>query len=408
MMRASLLCVVLLTLLGACTASGPRRSSLSDDDLLSGAALGWSEVDAAHATVSVEEAFGVDDDIRSFVSRFRSFRDPDERLQRLLRAMEERGLFSLDYANAVTHTVSETFHEKQGNCLSFTMLFVTLARELGLPASYQLVDVPPTWNRDVDLVVIGNHINAIVDTGFNDRLVVDFNVTDFRGNYPMRKIGDDYAAALFYTNLGAEALQRRESRLSFDLFREAIRARDDVPEPWVNLGVLYGRHQRYDYAEAAYLRALEVDPRERSALANLVGVYTALGNEALAEEYRQRVRRYRELNPFYHYSEAQTAYDEGRFDDALESARKAIRLKRDQREFYDLQGRALAALGRGAKAAASFERAVVDVHLRSLGEIEWPSATRARASGVPRMPPSEASRADSTAEAANADLPETP
>jgi tetratricopeptide (TPR) repeat protein len=347
--------------------------------------------------------------MRAFVSRFRSFRDPDVRLQRLLQSMEERGLFSLDYANAATHTVTETFHERQGNCLSFTMLFVSLAREAGLPATYQLVDVPPTWNRDVDLVVIGNHINAIVDTGFNDRLVVDFNVTDFRGNYPTRKINDDYAAALFYTNLGAEALQRREYRLSFDLFREAIRASADVPAPWVNLGVLYGRHQRYDYAEAAYLRALEADPRERSALANLVGIYTALGNEPLAEEYRARVRRYRELNPFYHYSEGQAAYDEGRFDDALEASRKAIRLKRDQREFYDLQARALAALGLRAKAASSFERAVVDVHLRSLAETEWPSATRTRASARPRKPPSEAPGAASTAESANGgDALETP
>jgi tetratricopeptide (TPR) repeat protein len=369
--------------------------------------LDWKQLDAGQPVVSVEQAFGLDDDMRAFVSRLRSFRDPDARLERLLQSMQERGLFSLDYANAVTHTVSETFHEKQGNCLSFTMLFVSLARAAGLPATYQLVDVPPTWNHDVDLVVIGNHVNAVVDTGFSDQLVVDFNVTDFRGSYPTRRIGDDYAAALFYTNLGAEALQLREHRRSFDLFRAAIEVRDDVPDPWVNLGVLYGRYQRYDYAEAAYLRALEVDPGERSALANLVGVYTALGNEVLAEEYRQRVRRYRELNPFYHYSEARTAYDEGRFDDALEAARKAIRLKRDQREFYDLQGRALAALGLHSKAAASFERAVVDVHLRTLEAMDWPT-TRARPRAGSRKPSSEASEVRSTAESPPPGLPELP
>jgi tetratricopeptide (TPR) repeat protein len=385
-----LVLLALLTL-GACTAWGPPRASLSDDEILSGAVLDWNQAGAPLGMTSLEEAFGLDEDMRAFVSRLRSFRDPDVRLQRLLQSMEERGLFSLDYGNAATHTVSETFHGRQGNCLSFTMLFVSLAREAGLPATYQLVDVPPTWNRDVDLVVIGNHINAIVDTGFNDQLVVDFNVMNFRGSYPTRKIGDDYAAALFYTNLGAEALQRREYHLSFYLFREAIRANADVPAPWVNLGVLYGRYQRYDYAEGAYLRALEADPRERSALANLVGVYTALGNEPLAEQYRERVRNYQEMNPFYHYSEAQAAYDEGRFDEALESLRKAIRLKRDQREFYDLQARTLEALGLRDKRATRFERAVVDVQLRTLAGTEWSNGTRTRPSARPRKPPGDVS-----------------
>jgi Flp pilus assembly protein TadD len=348
---------VLLSVLGACSASGPRRSEITDAELLSAAELEWARADPEPAIISAPEAFGLDEEMRSFARSFSAIRDPNVKLQRLLDAMQRRGLFSLDYANSVTHTVSETFHGRQGNCLSFTLLFVALAREAGLSARFQLVDVPPTWNHEVDLVVIGNHVNAVVDAGFNDDLVVDFNVTDFRGSYPTRTISDDYAAALFYTNLGAEALQRRDSKLSFALFREALRAHADMPEPWVNLGVLYGRHQRYDYAEASYLRALEADPRERSALANLVGVYMALGEDSLAAEYRQRVRHYQDLNPFYHYSAAKAAYDEGRLAEALEESRKAIRLKRDQREFYDLQGHVLAALGLDAKAAASFAQA---------------------------------------------------
>ena len=47
-------------------------------------------------------------------------------------------MFSLDYSE-VTRTASATFHERQGNCLSFTMLFVGLARAAGLTATYQSV-----------------------------------------------------------------------------------------------------------------------------------------------------------------------------------------------------------------------------------------------------------------------------
>jgi Flp pilus assembly protein TadD len=200
-------------------------------------------------------------------------------------------------------------------------------------------------------------VNAIVESRFQHDVIVDFNMADFRGDYPTRKIPDDYAAALYYTNVGAEALLRRDYATSFALFREAVRFHADIAAPWVNLGVLYGRLGRFDYAEAAYLRALDADPSERSAVANLVGVYTALGDTARAGEYRERVRRYQELNPYYHYGRAQTAFAEMRLDDALVELRRAIRLKDDDAELYTLLGETLAALGRDGDAAKSFARA---------------------------------------------------
>jgi tetratricopeptide (TPR) repeat protein len=361
MTRVSLVCVVALVLLGACTASGPRQSALTDeqlltdDDLLAGDALPW-DARSAPALVSEAEAFGLDDDMRAFVADFKGG-DPASRLHRMLAAMEGRGLFSLNYANAYTRTARATFHDREGNCLSFTMLFVALARAAGLNVKYQVVDVPPSWNNDLALVVIGSHVNALVSASFNREFVIDFNAKDFRGQYPSREVSDRYAVALFYSNLGAEALVRREYESSFALLQAAARAHADMPGPWVNLGVLYGRNGLYAHAEAAYLRALEADPREQSALANLASVYAALGRTALAEEYRQRIRRYRDANPYYHYGVAKMAYDEKRFEDALHALRSAIRLKRDEDDFYALQGSTLVELGRADSAVASFARA---------------------------------------------------
>jgi tetratricopeptide (TPR) repeat protein len=304
----------------------------------------------------VDEAFGLDDDMRAFVAPL-AIGDSASRLNRLLSGMRDRGLFSLDYNDTFTRTASTTFHDRQGNCLSFTMLFVALAREVGLAVRYQVVDVPPTWNNDHGLVVVGTHVNALIGTSFDRRFVVDFNAAKFREIYATRAVSDRYAVALFYNNLGAEALARRDYASSFALLREAARTDADMAGPWVNLGVLYSRNALYEHAEAAYLRAIEADSHEQSALANLVNVYASLGEKELAEEYRQRIRRYRESNPYYHYAAAQVAYDEGRFEDALTALRSAIRLKRDDDEFYSLRGRALAELGRAASAGASFARA---------------------------------------------------
>ena len=157
--------------------------------------------------------------------------------------------------------------------------------------------------------------------------------------------------------LRTRRLGRKQYAEGFELLREAARTYADMAGPWVNLGVLYARVGHHDYAEAAYRRALEADPREQAALANLVAVYNSLGEDALAAEYQQRIRRYREINPYYHYALAQVAFGEGRFEDALAELRSAIRLKRNDDDFYDLRGRALVELGRDDRAVASFDRA---------------------------------------------------
>jgi Flp pilus assembly protein TadD len=125
----------------------------------------------------------------------------------------------------------------------------------------------------------------------------------------------------------------------------------------VNLGVLYARHDLLEQAESAYLRALEVDEDEPSALANLALVYEALGESELASEYSRRVQGYRERNPYYHYSIAAGSIERQEWSAALAAVRKALRLKHDDPDFHELRGRALEALGRAREAAQSFELA---------------------------------------------------
>lgn len=356
MSRPSLLCVVALLCLEACTAPGPRKSALTPEQVLSGAALPW-RASALPAPVTEEEAFGLDDEMRAFVAPLKGIQDPVARLDRLREAMQQRGLFSIVYSGSSTRTARQTFHDRQGNCLSFTMLFVALARATGLEARYQLVDVPRSFNSAGGVLIVDTHVNAVVLPTLSRKFYVDFNTANFREKYPIRTISDRYALALFYNNLGAEAFIRQEYERSFAMLREAARTYPDISGIWVNLGVLYTRHGLHEYAEAADLRALTADPGEQSALANLVVVYSALGDQQRAEEYRQRIRRYREVNPYYHFGVAQLAYDQKRFDDALVSLRSAIRLKRDEDEFYTLQGRTFTEIGRPDRAIVSFARA---------------------------------------------------
>ena len=353
MLRTTLLVLVTAVALLGCAAPRVRPAAISDADLLSGDLFGSSS--PSTPLPSRDDAFGLDDDMRAFVASVAAG-DTKTRMNGLLDGMRDGGFLSLRYANDFTRTASGTFHDRVGNCLSFTMLFVGLARAAGLDARYQVVEVPPTWTDDLGLVAVGEHINALVVV--SDRgSVVDFNDASFRETYPTRVVSDDYAAALYYTNLGAEALGRQDYEASFALLREAVGTHADLAAAWVNLGVLYLRVERLDYAESAFLRALQTDPREQSAFSNLESVYSALGNSDLAARYGAQIRRYRDINPYYHYAAAQGAFNEKRYEDALASLRTAIRLKGDEDEFYSLQGEALVALGRKEQASESFARA---------------------------------------------------
>jgi Flp pilus assembly protein TadD len=351
-MRAILLGFVVLV----ATEAGPAaavsgRPAFDEAELVSGSALPFAGVPVYVPTPA--EVFALDEEMRAFVAPAARQRHARQKLVTLIRALEQRGMFSLEYAE-ITRTAPATFHGRQGNCLSFTLLFVTLARAAGLDVSFQSVDVPPTWTYD-GIVVIANHVNAVVRTGGSEETIVDFNIRPYEAGQRRRRISDAQALSLFYTNLGAEALLREEYAAALAHFREAARMHSDIADVWVNLGVLYSRHGLHAHAEAAYLRALEVDADEPSATGNLALVYEALGEAALAAEYRDRVQSYRERNPYYHYAKAAHAYEQRQFEDALASLRKALRLKRDEHEFHTLRGEILTALGRAKDATRSFE-----------------------------------------------------
>ena len=72
-------------------------------------------------------------------------RTEQTRLTDLLNAIVDEERFELVYDDK-TRTASETFRDRRGNCLSFTNMFVAMARYLDLSAQFQEVDIPPDWS----------------------------------------------------------------------------------------------------------------------------------------------------------------------------------------------------------------------------------------------------------------------
>lgn len=311
-------------------------------DLLSGDVLFGAVIDVTD--IRTDDVLALDDEMRAYVAA-KVGDDPQarSRLRKLIRGMIDDGFLTLEYNPNLTYKATETFRNRQGNCLSFSILFAALAREADLDTTFQLVDIPPSFSADGEIVLLNNHINVRVtgvrrDINFAGDYVVDFNTAEFNGNYDTKKVDDDYAIALYLSNVAIEHLQAGRPRDAFRYLKKGIEIQPGIPGLWVNLGVFYSRGGFYDMAVRSYEMALSIQASNKSALTNMVSVLHKMGREEEAGRYLKKVAYYRERNPYYHYYRAQNAYRLGKFDDALAYLASAIRLKRDEHQFYFLRG----------------------------------------------------------------------
>lgn len=354
--RVSRIFLLFMLVAGAVLVESAAAGEYIEDSLLSGDALFSKPVDVS--ALPDPGILETDQAMRAFVAEYvANAKSGREKLRRLLSGMFDTGLLSLDYNQVETKTARQTFHDRVGNCISFTNLFVALGREAGLDVVYQTVDIPPLWYSESDLIILNNHINVLVNTKFDGRVAVDFNIPEFKGNYESHIVSDEHALSLYYNNFAMEALTAGDVETSFRYLKKAILLSPDIAGPWINLGVLYSRHDMPDFALAAYQRGLDIDPDNRSGLTNTAHLYRSLGKIAAADRYARRIRRYQQRNPYYHYYRARFAYDNGNIDEALHSLNRAMRIKKTEHQFHSLMGLINDRIGNREEAIANFVKA---------------------------------------------------
>jgi len=344
-------CLFIVVLLG-CTQAvlRPISTTVTVDELLADTEQGQPGL--AQPLVDEADVLAVSPEMRQFLD---SNVDLDAgsfiKLHQLLGAIITEGTFGLEYDER-TRTAAETFAARRGNCLSFSNMFVAMARYSGLTVSYQEVDIPPDWTFENDAFVLNRHVNILVDLGITGEHVVDFNIEDFRASYDRRAISDTRALAHFYNNMGVESMQDGDLATALAYFHRAIVDHDRRFSPaWNNLGILYLREGRLAFAEAAFLQALKVDIHDDVAMSSLADLYARMGQQEQATRYRLRVVSHRRQNPYYRYQLAREAFLAHHYDVAIGHLKYAVHKKPNEDRFCFLLG--LAHLQNGNDRAAA-------------------------------------------------------
>ncbi len=279
------------------------------------------------------------------------------RVRGLMDALFGRDGLDIAYGSNETQTAIETFESRTGNCLSFTILFVALAKHVGLKAHFLEVSEILSWDRRGDVAVSNRHMFAEVETA-EGPLQVDFLPGVEKRYRRVRRVGEQRVLAHYYSNLGADALTDDRLDLAMELLAKALEADDTLAAAWVNLGVTQRRRGDPGAAEASYLRSLELNPDEISAASNLAGLYRTTDRDRKARPYMKQVRKHRRRNPFFHLSKGLDAANEGDLRTARRSLKRAVRLIPDDVMFRVELGKVQYRSDRPRKAERSFEKAL--------------------------------------------------
>jgi len=179
----------------------------------------------------------------------------------------------------------EVVGRKRGNCLGLSLLWLSLAEQLGVP--FRGVYVP--GHCFVRYEGGGFRVNV----EFSDRgaprkdefYLQRFRLTE-RGPY-LRSLTGPEMTGVFLKSLGAAYAGKGMHAKALDLYAEAERLYPGLPDVHYNAGVSLQRLGRADEAIAKYRLAVSLDPNLVVARGNLASTLAACG------DYDEGIREYR-------------------------------------------------------------------------------------------------------------------
>jgi Flp pilus assembly protein TadD len=313
----------------------------------------------------------ITEEMRSWALALVTRSAPDEtQLKILLESLRSSEELAFEYKGGYTGTAEEVFSSGKYNCLSFSMLFVGLARALGLPAYFLNVKQAEAYEKRGDLVILTRHITA--GYGFvKDRTILEFDIGAEINYLLAEPMTDLEALALYYSNRGTEWLRAGQGKKANQMLEIAITLGPKIAQSWINLGVVRRRQGHMQEAEDAYIKALEVEAGNATAYENLATLLRLKGERDAASQMLELLNRRKNRNPFTYLALGDLNLEEGRVQEAESFYRRALRLARDEAETHAAMGQWALAAGKREKARSWLERArALDTHNARVFELE--------------------------------------
>ena len=349
----STLIILCLFAVAGCSAHIPDtigiKSTVTEAELLSGESLFNSEdINTALPEARVME---LSETMREYLrANIPEKASKKYKFNRLVMLMFAKGNLGITYDPSQTLTAENTFRSGSGNCLGVSYLFASMAKEIGLTVNFQNVKIPPMWGIENETIYRYRHVNVEVVLPGHVKYIVDVNLRNNRPTYNTNIISIKNAVAQYYSNKGGAFLAKNDALNAFLNFKKAITIDPSQAEFWSNLGVLYINNGKPDYAEAAYLKALERHSNNLTTFTNMSALYEKTGQIELWKKFRTLAERENNKNPYLRYIKASKYFEEGDYSSSLSHIKWAIGHEKDEPKFYHLMARIYVKTGHAQKA----------------------------------------------------------
>lgn len=318
----------------------PSSELLPIDDLLNDQAFPKFKL---YHIEKADEIFALSTEAKAFVRESVSrARKGDDKIESLMLSIFDHSDLDLTYLSTANTSANDTFLNRSANCLSLSIMTYAMALEAGFTAQFQIVNIPEFWTRRSGFTLLNSHLNLRItrrpEVGiirpFDNGYVVDFD-PQVRSKKFMSSVTDkETVLAMYYNNKGADALLQGDSDLAYAYFREAVLLSKSYSAVWTNLGFLYRKVGFSKLAHKVYRHAIAIDEDNNTAWENLAFLYDRTGDFKAAADIRARLESKRMKNPFYHQMLAQIDEDAGSLDSSVLHYERAIRLDKNQHQFY--------------------------------------------------------------------------
>lgn len=203
-------------------------------------------------------------------------RNLEDRFERLVEFMHRSDGVDFRYQSTPTLDSTGTFAAGEGNCLSFTLLFISMARHLGLDARAREVRIRPNWESDNDLLKLITHVNVGVRVPGREA-IVEFEPDLLRGQrlgspFRGRTVSDERALAHFHNNRAVELLSEGKDSLARAWIDQALLLDGEFVPALNTLGVIQRRQGNRNQARASFQQALALNPGNKLAEINLAAL----------------------------------------------------------------------------------------------------------------------------------------
>ena len=216
-----------------------------------------------------------------------------------------------------TNIAKKSLSEKQGNCLSLSILTTALTRLVGLDTSYREVTSSPVFQKNDNFISSSSHVQTIIyDPNFvaekgmiylsKPGIVIDYFPTKNSQQGPMFSFNK--FLSMYYRNIAGDALMNKKPNKAFAYGKEALKIMPSSVEAINFMALLHKTQLDIKTSEKLYKLGISLDESNIQIIHNYMILLAKEGRYQEVVYYQKKLNALDNPNPYLWLEQAYQSY----------------------------------------------------------------------------------------------------